>query len=60
MMETCTYPGCGYRAEFISKIHCRLNHGMEREKMVKKYGPIKTNNNITISNNPKKKGNVND
>lgn len=37
-METCTFPGCGYKADFISKIHCRLQHDMEREEIYKKYG----------------------
>ncbi len=37
-METCKYPGCGYKADFISKVHCRLNHGMEREEIEAKFG----------------------
>jgi len=37
-VETCKYPGCGYKADFISKIHCRINHGMEREEIEKAFG----------------------
>ncbi|PEJ56081.1 hypothetical protein CN692_19155 [Bacillus sp. AFS002410] len=37
-METCLYPGCGYKADFISKAHCRSVHEMEREEIEKKYG----------------------
>ncbi|QKE74753.1 hypothetical protein HPK19_19315 [Arthrobacter citreus] len=36
-METCKYPGCGYKADFISKVHCRVNHGMEREEIEKEF-----------------------
>lgn len=40
-METCLFPGCGYRADFISKVHCRNEHGLEREAIIKKYGKDK-------------------
>ncbi|PEL12684.1 hypothetical protein [Bacillus sp. AFS017336] len=44
-METCLYPGCGYKADFISKIHCRINHAMEREEIEKKYSNPTDNKN---------------
>lgn len=34
----CPVPGCGHIGSFISKIHCRLEHGMEREEVHEKYG----------------------
>ena len=37
-MEKCPHPECGYVTEFISKIHCRSVHGMERDEMFQKYG----------------------
>jgi len=37
-MEVCTYPGCGYRADFISKSHCSIHHDMKREEVFAKYG----------------------
>ena len=37
-MEKCTYPGCGYIGNFISKTHCKLVHQMDREELFEKYG----------------------
>lgn len=34
----CPVPNCGHIGSFISKIHCRKAHGMEREEVGKKYG----------------------
>lgn len=34
----CPVPDCGHIGSFISKIHCRMHHGMEREEVYKKYG----------------------
>lgn len=41
-METCTFPGCGYQADFITKAHCKMVHGITREELYSKYGK-KTN-----------------
>ena len=37
-MEICKFPGCGYVADFITKAHCRLEHGIERAEVEKLYG----------------------
>lgn len=37
-MERCKFPGCNYVADFISKAHCRIEHGMERSEVEKLYG----------------------
>lgn len=34
----CPVPNCGHTAGIITKVHCRLNHGMEREEVKKRYG----------------------
>lgn len=34
----CPVPGCGHIGNFISKVHCRKVHGMEREEVGKLYG----------------------
>ena len=34
----CPVPGCNHVAEVITKAHCRIVHGMEREDVKKAYG----------------------
>lgn len=34
----CPVPDCGHIGSFISKIHCRLEHDMERDEVQEKYG----------------------
>lgn len=34
----CPVPDCGHIGSFISKIHCRDAHGMEREEVQELYG----------------------
>ena len=34
----CPVPGCTHTGEVITKAHCRIVHGMERETVRKKYG----------------------
>ena len=34
----CPVPDCGHVGSFISKVHCRRVHGMEREEVGEKYG----------------------
>ncbi|MGE7545034.1 hypothetical protein [Sporosarcina newyorkensis] len=34
----CPFPDCTHIAEVITKIHCRLEHGMERHEVEKLYG----------------------
>lgn len=41
----CPVPGCGHVGSFISKIHCRLEHGIEREEVGEKYGYPKSMGN---------------
>lgn len=43
-MQVCPYPDCGYRGEFISKAHCRINHNMEQSEVFAKYGKPKQKN----------------
>lgn len=37
-MVVCPVPGCNHKGQIITKVHCRLVHGMEREEIGKKYG----------------------
>ncbi len=34
----CPVPGCTHKASILTKMHFRLEHGMERSKVEKKYG----------------------
>lgn len=34
----CPVPGCSHIGSFISKIHCRMHHDMEREEVHDLYG----------------------
>lgn len=34
----CPFPDCGHIGDFITKAHCEIEHGMEREEIYKKYG----------------------
>lgn len=34
----CPVPGCGHQGGVITKVHCRMVHGMEREEIAKLYG----------------------
>ena len=34
----CAFPGCGHQGEIITKLHCRINHGMERDEITRLYG----------------------
>lgn len=35
----CPVPGCHHIGTVITKVHCRLEHDMEREEVGKLYGP---------------------
>ncbi|MGL4522533.1 MAG: hypothetical protein ACRCWQ_08295, partial [Bacilli bacterium] len=35
---TCTFPGCGHTGSEITKAHCRLQHNMERDRVISLYG----------------------
>lgn len=38
----CPVPGCDHVGGVITKAHCRMHHGMERDEVKKKYGmPMK-------------------
>lgn len=38
----CPVPECGHAAVIITKVHCRLTHGIERDEVEKRYGmPLK-------------------
>lgn len=37
----CPYPECGHIGSIITKIHCRIEHEMEREEIGNLYGPPK-------------------
>ena len=34
----CPVDGCDHAGQYISKAHCRIVHGMERDEVAKKYG----------------------
>lgn len=34
----CPVPGCGHQGGVITKVHCRMVHGVEREEIAKLYG----------------------
>lgn len=34
----CPVPNCGHSAKIITKVHCRLEHGLERDEVEKRYG----------------------
>lgn len=34
----CPHPDCGHTAPIITKAHCRIHHGMEREEIAEQYG----------------------
>lgn len=34
----CPFPGCGHVGSIITKIHCRLEHRMERDELGELYG----------------------
>lgn len=34
----CPVPNCGHAATIITKIHCRMAHGIEREEVGERYG----------------------
>ena len=34
----CPVPGCGHIGDTITKAHCRLQHGIEREEVQQKHG----------------------
>lgn len=34
----CPVPDCGHVGSFISIVHCRMAHGMERDDVMKEYG----------------------
>lgn len=38
----CPVKGCNHVGIIITKAHCRLEHGMTREEVHKKYGPPET------------------
>jgi len=41
-MEKCPHPDCDYIAEYyITKHHCRIEHGMTKEELISKYGKPK-------------------
>lgn len=37
-MVKCPVEGCGHVGSIVTKVHCRLEHGMEREEVKEKYG----------------------
>lgn len=37
-MVVCPVPGCNHKGQIITKVHCRMAHGMEREEIEKLYG----------------------
>lgn len=48
----CPVPDCGHIGTFISKIHCRNVHNMERDEVQEKYGlPTQMGNSWAFSNN---------
>lgn len=34
----CPIPGCAHTGNIITKVHCRNEHGMERDEVGEKYG----------------------
>lgn len=50
----CPVPSCGHVGSFISKIHCRLEHDMERDEVQEIYGlPTQLGKSWAFSNNEK-------
>lgn len=50
----CPVPDCGHTGSFISKVHCRLNHGMEREEIEELHGlPKQLGKGWSFSDNEK-------
>lgn len=50
-MVMCPYPGCHHTGSFISKVHCRMHHDMEREEVGEKYGyPKQLNSRWSFKN----------
>ncbi|MFJ8261431.1 hypothetical protein ACIQ4I_05655 [Rummeliibacillus sp. NPDC094406] len=45
----CPHPDCDHKGTFISRVHCRIHHQIERDEMFKKYGePIKVKLNYAL------------
>lgn len=34
----CPHPDCDHIGDLITKVHCRMHHGMERDELFEKYG----------------------
>lgn len=50
-MLRCPYPNCPHIGTVISKLHCRIEHNLEREQIVMRYGNPKRithRNELTI------------
>lgn len=53
----CPHPNCDHIGELITKVHCRMHHGMEREELFAQYGqpqsltidPIRRRENMKIT-----------
>lgn len=41
-MKKCSYPGCGFIGELITNAHCKINHGITRKELTRKYGEPKS------------------
>ena len=37
----CPHPDCHHMGDIITKAHCLMEHGMEREELYEKYGEPK-------------------
>lgn len=40
-MLKCSYPGCAHRCVHLTHVHCRNEHGMEKNELINKYGKPK-------------------